>query len=88
MWNVFFIGVVAVLAGACVTWLIGDGLSESIAARSEDAGRFAGLGSAPREVVKRRARVGAVAAARRRAGAATRRRIAHPMQRSPIQSKP
>jgi hypothetical protein len=85
MWNMFFIGIVTVLAGACITWLVGDALPESVASRSEDAGRFAGLGSASREAPRRRARTGAVAAARQRAGAITRRRVAHHVQRSPIQ---
>ena len=83
MWNMFFIGIAAVLAGACITWLIGDAVPESIATRSEDAGRFAGLGAAPRENPKRRVRMGAVAAQRRRAGATTRRRATHHVQRSP-----
>lgn len=85
MWNMLFIGIAAVLVGACITWLTGDALPESIAARSEDAGRFAGLGSAPREAPKRRVRMGAIAAQRRRSGAATRRRVAHHAQRSPVQ---
>ena len=85
MWNMFFIGIVAVLAGACITWLTGDALPESIVARSEDAGRFAGLGTASREAPRRRIRMGAVAARRRRAGAATRRRVAQHAQRSPVQ---
>lgn len=85
MWNMFFIGIAVVLAGACITWLIGDALPEAIAARSEDAGRFAGLGSAPREAPRRRVRMGAVAAQRRRTGATARRRVSHPVQRSPIQ---
>jgi hypothetical protein len=85
MWNMLLIGVVAVLAGGCVTWLIGDGLPESFADRSEDAGRFAGLGSAPRELPRRRTRMRAFAAPRRHTSAATRRRAVHPVQRSPIQ---
>lgn len=86
MWNMFFVGIVSVLAGACITWLVGDALTESVAARSEDAGRFAGLGSAAREAApRRRERMDALAAQRRRAGALTRRRIAHHPQRSPLQ---
>ena len=81
----FFIGIVAVLAGGCITWLLGDALPESVAARSEDAGRFAGLGATSREAPRRRARMGAVAAQRRRTGAISRRRVSQHVQRSPIQ---
>jgi len=86
MWNAFFMGIVAVCAGACITWLIGDALSGSVAARSEDAGRFAGLGAAPpRDAApKRRDRMNPLAAQRRYACAARRRRVAQHVQRSPL----
>jgi len=86
MWNALFMGIVAVCAGACITWLIGDSLSERVAAHSEDAGRFAGLGATPpRDTAPaRRGRLSTIAAQRRYACAARRRRVAQHVQRSPL----
>jgi hypothetical protein len=71
MLQLFVLGIVAVSAGACATWLMAVSLSQKAIASSVEAGRFAGLGEEseqPHKTRGRRREARVVAQPRRHAG--------------------